>query len=66
MFGPKFLNPEIASASSSSVKRAAAREQESQKTDAAQRLYKMAGNSRSPMYHTYSKRPKFSMLGMQT
>jgi len=62
MFGPLLPNPVIASASSSSVKTAAAGEQESQKTDSAQRLYKMAGNSRIPMYHTYSKRPKFSML----
>jgi len=61
MFGPLLPNLEIASASLSSVKRAAARERES-----AQQLYKMAGNYRSPMYHTYSKRPKFSMLGMQT
>jgi hypothetical protein len=61
-FGPLHPHPKIASASSSSVKRAAAWERESQKTDSAQWLYKMAGNSRSPMDHTYSKRPKFSML----
>jgi len=66
MFGPLLPHPRIASATSSCVKGAAAWERESQKTDSAQWLYKMAVNFRSPMYHTYSKRPKFAMLSMQT
>jgi hypothetical protein len=63
MYEPMLPNPEIASASSGSVKRAVeAYERESQKTDSAQRLCKMAGNSRSPIYCTYSKRTQVSNL----
>ena len=66
MFGPLFAHPKIASATSSSVKRAAAWEDESQKKDSAQQIFKMAGNSCSPMYLTYSKMPNFWMVWMKT
>ena len=65
MFGPMLPNPEMPSAISGSVKRAVEAEQrESQKTDSAQQLCKTAGNSRSPMYRTYSTWQKFSNIAI--
>jgi hypothetical protein len=65
MLGPMLQNPIITSAGSGSVKQAEASEWESHKRDSDQWLCKMAGNSHSPIYSTYSMRPKFSILGMQ-
>ena len=66
MLGPMLWNPKIASSCSGSVKQAGASEQESQKTDSVQELWKMACNSCSPIYRTYLLTPKFSTLWMPT
>jgi len=67
MFGPMPPNPIIVSASSVSVKRAAAQERETPKTDSAQgTLQDSRQLPRSPMYLTFSKRTKFSMPRIKT
>jgi len=63
---PLLPHPKVDSTTMSSVKQAAAWEQESQKTNSAWQLYMRSSNSRWPMHHTDSVRPKVSMLWMQS